>query len=355
MGVLWQSSEPSRSQKVFEQTQDLHVAIYLFALESIADVHIMASNFSITPEKQANILRFSSQQYWTTPAEVKNVDLSGKVAIVTGANSGVGFATSLQLLDLGLSKLILAVRDEKKGSVARQKLIAQTSQGAGRYTIEVWHLDLSVYNSVVAFADCARSLERLDYVDLNAAIAPAHQVFNKSTGHDELIQVNYISTARLAILLLPVIKEKRASGAQPVPSRITFTSSEIAAWTKFKERDQEPLLAWFDKEVPQTMWHFPTMMDRLAVSKLLGQFFLSELAKRVQPSVAVINAASPATCSDAELTNEHDKQLLGKIIRFMKNLTANPCSVGSRMMVDALVNHGEETHGQFLSFQQIVP
>lgn len=301
------------------------------------------------------MLRFSSQQYRTKPAEVKNVDLGGRTAIVTGANSGVGFATSLQLLNLGLSKLILAVRDEKKGSLAREKLQSQTGQDAGTYMVEVWPLDLSVYDSIVASAERAKSLERLDYVNLNAAIAPAHQVFNKSTGHDELIQVNYISTALLAILLLPVIKEKRVSGAQPVPSRITITSSEIAAWTKFKERDQDPLLAWFDKEIPQNMWHFPAMMDRLAVSKLLGQFFLSELVKRVPASVAVINAASPASCSDAELTNEHDKRPLGRLIRVMRNLSANPCAVGSRMMVDALVNHGEESHGQFLSFQEIVP
>lgn len=46
----------------------------------------------------------------------------------------------------------------------------------------------------------------------NAGISLAHQLFNKSKGHDGIIQVNYISTALLAILLLPVIKEKRVSG-----------------------------------------------------------------------------------------------------------------------------------------------
>lgn len=230
-----------------------------------------------------------------------------------------------------------------------------SSQVAGTYTIEIWLLDLSVYDSVVAFAERARSLGRLDYVNLNAGIAPARRIFKKTTGHDELIQVNYISTALLAILLLPVIKEKRDSGAQLVPSRITFTNLEIAAWTEFKERSQDPILASFDQEIPQNMWHFPAMMDRGAVSKLLGQFFLSELVKRVQPSVVVINAASPATCSDTDFNNEYDKQPLGKIIRVTRNLSANSCAVGSQMMVDALVNHGQESHGQFLSFPQIVP
>lgn len=206
----------------------------------------MASKFVTTPEKQANTLRFSSQQYWTTPAEVRNVDLGGKTAIIRGANCGVGFATSLQLLNLGLSRLLLAVQDDKKGILAREHFRNCSRKPARQlghnYTVEVWPLDLSIYDSIVAFAEHTRSLERLDYVNLNAAIAPAHQVFNKCTGQDEIIRVNYISTALLVRLLLPVIKEKQDSGAQPVPSRITFTISEIVAWTKFKERDQDPFL-----------------------------------------------------------------------------------------------------------------
>lgn len=315
----------------------------------------MATDFKITPEKQASVLRFWQQQARAKPQEVRDVSLSGKTAIVTGANTGVGLATSLQLLDLGLSKLVIAVRNESKGNAARDTLIAQTTQNLGPDAIEVWQLDLSVYDQVTAFAERAKGLERLDLVNLNAAIAPMKQTFNERTGHDEIIQVNYLSTALLAVLLLQVIKEKQASGSQPGPSRITFTSSEVSSWTKFKERTQVPLLASFDKKIPSGMMESMALADRMMVSKLLGQFFVAELARRVPPSVALINAASPGVCHDSEMNRESEKTIMGAILKkFQKRLGAT-CAVGARMITDALVNHGEETHGQFLSFQEIVP
>lgn len=315
----------------------------------------MATSFDISPEWQASVLRFWHQQYRFTPQEVRDISLSGKTAIVTGANTGVGLATCLQLLDLGLSKLIMAVRNESKGHAARETLLSQTSQQLGDNAIEVWVLDLSVYDSVVTFAERANSLERLDLVNLNAGFAPIKQTINEHTGHDEVIQVNYLSTALLAMLLLPVIKDKQARGSQPSPSRLTFTSSEVASWTDFKERSQSPLLASFDKKVQPSMMESAVMGDRMMVSKLLGQLFVTELARRVPSSVVVINAASPGVCHDADFNREHENTFLGAIPRKLQKVLGNTCAVGSRMVTDALLNHAEETHGQFLSFQKIVP
>lgn len=53
-------------------------------------------------------------QVITKPQIVKGIELHGRTALVTGSNCGVGLETSRQLLDLGVSKLILAVRDEEK-------------------------------------------------------------------------------------------------------------------------------------------------------------------------------------------------------------------------------------------------
>lgn len=78
-------------------------------------------------------------------------------------------------------------------------------------------------------------------------------------------------------------------------AKITFTSSDLPAFTtEFREKDADgPLWAELDKAGPLDM------ADRKVVSKLLCQFFLTELARRVPPSVAIINAATPSGLSDS--------------------------------------------------------
>lgn len=303
--------------------------------------------FDVTPEKQAGVLRFLYQQITFKPAEVRDVNLQGRTAIVTGSNTGTGFETGRQLLNLGLSKLILAVRNEEKGKTAAAKLLSE-GRSLEEGAVEVWKLDLSEYDSILAFVERTKTLERLDYVVLNAGLSPATRVFNEHTGHDETIQVNYLSTCLLALLLLPVVKAKR--GAQGHPSRITFVSSEVAAWAKFPERKEASLLSAFDK--PGKV----DPLDRMFTSKLLGQFFVDELAKHVHPSVVLINAASPATVHDTEFTRDFEsKQALFPIVKALQRRVGNKCPVGTRMITDAVVNHGDEVHGQFLSFQKVVP
>lgn len=308
------------------------------------------SKFDVTPEKQASLPRFFYHQITTKPEAVTGVSLEGKTAIVTGANTGVGFETSRQLLDLGISKLILAVRDEAKGAAAAKKL-AEGRAGLGEDTISVWKLDLCVYDSVVAFADRAEAeLSRLDIAILNAGIGPLQRAFNEHTGHDQVVQVNYLSTALLAVLLLRVIKSKRPG--QPGPSRLTIVSSEVSAWTRFKEGTDKPpsILAALDRKD-----HKVDMLDRMMVSKLLGQFFLAEIAKRVPTDLAVVNAASPGSVYDSEFNRDRDGTVSGAVAKTVMKRMANSAAVGARMITDAAVRHGEETHGEFLSFQKVVP
>ncbi|KAK4154502.1 hypothetical protein C8A00DRAFT_14364 [Chaetomidium leptoderma] len=303
-----------------------------------------------TPEKQASVPRFLYRQITYKPFVVKNTSLSGKTAIVTGSNTGVGFETARQLVDLGLSRLILAVRDEAKGKAAAAKLSsAPDDDPSTPRVIEVWHLDLRDYASVVAFAERAKTLNRLDIALLNAGICPAKRIFNDKTGHDETIQVNYLSTALLAILLLPVAKAVRAN--QPAPSRITFTLSEGAAWAKFNLGAETPILAALDKKEDGV-----DTVDRMFVSKLLGQLFMHRLSKLVAPGrVAVINGASPGSVHDSEFNRDLDKTTAGAVIKTVMKRIANTAAVGARMMTDAAVNHGEDVHGQFSSFQKVVP
>ncbi|KAI8944148.1 hypothetical protein F4801DRAFT_572704 [Xylaria longipes] len=90
------------------------------------------------------------------------------------------------------------------------------------------------------------------------------------------------------------------------------------------------------------------------VAKLLGQFFLSKLCEVVPPSVALINCASPGSVHSTEFNREIEHTFSGALAKKIQRRVANSPDIGARMITDAVVNHGEETHGQFLSFQTMI-
>ncbi|KAI0976121.1 NAD(P)-binding protein [Xylaria arbuscula] len=272
-------------------------------------------------------------------------DLAGKTAIVTGSSSGIGLECARQLLDRGLSKLILAVRDERKGAVASDDLAS--GRNLKPDAIEVWHLDYSSYDSITSFADRARDLERLDIVVLNAGVYRIPRVI-LPTGHEEDIQVNYLSTALLTILLLPILEVKRRPDAQP--GRLTVVSSSVAAWSRFKlPQDGRPMLMTLDEPMGTAAFDHH---QQYCTSKLLGQLFLTELTRRVPSSVATVTYVHPGLCYGSGLARDGAGTLMGLIAGFIFRIFGRSCVRGARVIVDGAVAHGEEAHGQYLVDKQ---
>lgn len=126
---------------------------------------------------------FRAKPKWPAP----NTNLSGKTAIITGGNTGLDFKAAVQLLSLQLSHLILPVRYLPKGEEAGTTL----RQRYPHAQIEVWSLDMSQYNSILAFANRVTSqLSRIDIVLLNAGVIRLDSNLVQSTGHEETLQVN---------------------------------------------------------------------------------------------------------------------------------------------------------------------
>jgi NAD(P)-dependent dehydrogenase (short-subunit alcohol dehydrogenase family) len=305
----------------------------------------MTTDFDISPEKQAAFSQFLYRQFFITPSPVSpnESDLQGMTAIVTGSNGGIGFECCHQLQALGLTKLILAVRDEPKGRAAAAQLANSQAPGA----IEVWGLDMSSYDSITTFVERTRSLERLDIVILNAGITKQHFHLDPSTGHEENIQINYLSTALVAIKILPVLKSK--IHVQQKPSRLVIVTTDAAAWTPFPEQDSNPLLPAFDK--PGKI----DMLNRYYTSRLLGQFFLLELTRRVPPSIAVIVAATPGLVYGTAAQRDLKGTVKGFIGRIGTRIIGYSPEVGTRHLIDAATRHGSEIHGHFLCSQRPKP
>lgn len=157
--------------------------------------------------------------------------------------------------------------------------------------------------------------------------------------------MNYLSSALLTVLLLPVFKSKNSPER---PGRLVLVNSDTASWPKFRERNSVPLLTAFDAES-----NFDSQ-DRYFTSKLLGQLFLSELAKRVPPTVAVVNAPNPGLCLTG-LQREFEGTVAGFLFGILKKIVARTADVGARNITDAAVNHGTDSHGQYLEDGKIQP
>ena len=287
---------------------------------------------------------FIKNQFRTKPQfPPKDTDLSEKVAIVTGSNTGLGFECASQLLSYKLSRLIMAVRSPSKGEAAAAKL----RKIYPRADIEVWLLDMVSYNSVRAFvARADKELSRLDIAILNAGMA-SKMAFNivPATGHEETIQVNYLSTMLLTILLLPVLKSKSPAGS---PGRLTISTAMLSLTAKFANKKEVPLLPSFDDK------KFFDPYDIYPTSKLLGQLFVWKLTDSVSANHVVVNLVEPGFIKGTELQRE--LPVVAKVaMGIFKAAAARTVKVGVTTYLDAVVVKGKESHGCILMNWEISP
>jgi NAD(P)-dependent dehydrogenase (short-subunit alcohol dehydrogenase family) len=126
-------------------------------------------------------------------------DLSGKVAVVTGANSGLGYETVLGLARHG-ADVVLACRDEGRGTQALEKVRAEVPAAS----LELSLLDLADLASVRKFADGFMA-ERpgLDMLIDNAGVMALAERRVTADGFEMQFGTNHLGHFALTGLLLP--------------------------------------------------------------------------------------------------------------------------------------------------------
>jgi NAD(P)-dependent dehydrogenase (short-subunit alcohol dehydrogenase family) len=141
-------------------------------------------------------------------------DLTGRTAIVTGANSGIGLPTAAALAAHGAS-VTLAVRDAGKGEAARRQIV-DADPGA---LVEVSILDLASLASVREFAAAWATAhpEGLDLLINNAGVmaTPRRQT---ADGFELQFGTNHLGHFALTGLLLPALVARPRSRVVTVAS-----------------------------------------------------------------------------------------------------------------------------------------
>ncbi|MFJ5153478.1 oxidoreductase [Streptomyces sp. NPDC088353] len=123
-------------------------------------------------------------------------DQSGRTAVVTGANSGLGLVTARELARRG-ARVVLACRSEARGSAAADRLTREVPGAEAEFA----RMDLGDLLSVREFAD-AYPYERLDLLVDNAGVmAPPYGT--TADGFETQFGVNHLGHFALTGLLLP--------------------------------------------------------------------------------------------------------------------------------------------------------
>lgn len=203
-------------------------------------------------------------------------DQSGRTAVVTGANSGLGIATVEALAGAG-AHVVLAVRDPKRGEAA-----AAGVNGS----VEVRRLDLADLASVREFA--AAWSGDLDLLINNAGVMNIPESATKD-GFEMQFGTNHLGHFALTNLLLPHITDRVvtvASGAHRMPGspRIHFDNLNLTG-------EYTPMKAY-------------------SQSKLANLLFTLELQRRLTESGSAVRATSAHPGWAATNLQSHDGSVL---------------------------------------------
>ncbi|KAG7400371.1 hypothetical protein PHYBOEH_005959 [Phytophthora boehmeriae] len=156
---------------------------------------------------------------------------SGRLAIVTGANTGLGFSTALGLAKAG-AYVVLACRNEARGLEAQNRICDQLQIGNGDKNgvigdAEYMHLDVGSLQSIRDFAENFKtrfSGRRLDILVLNAGVK-AVNYGETVDGFEQQFGVNHLGHFALTALLFPAMKLKASGAENPPPARVVSISS----------------------------------------------------------------------------------------------------------------------------------
>lgn len=203
---------------------------------------------------------------WNT-SQIK--DQTGRVAIVTGANSGIGYEAAKTLAEKG-AHVVVATRSPERGESAVRALRDSGARGP----VELMLLDVANLESVRQFA--ASFTDRFDRLDLlinNAGVMMPPERQETKDGFELQFGTNHLGHLALTLQLLPLIV--RTEG-----SRVVNVSSSAQNFSRLDLDDLQWTKRPFDR------------MGSYGASKMANMLFTVELQRRLEEAGASTLAAA---------------------------------------------------------------
>jgi NAD(P)-dependent dehydrogenase (short-subunit alcohol dehydrogenase family) len=184
-------------------------------------------------------------------------DQRGKTAVVTGANSGIGFRTALELARAG-SRVVLTARDREKGARAIVRLQDEVPEAAA----EIGVLDLADLASVRRFAQ--EVLDRHGGIDVlvnNAGVMAVPRRRTTADGFELQLGTNHLGHFALSGLLMPGLAARPGARVVTVGS-LMHRIGRIAFEDLQAERRYDPWSAYARSKLANLLFAFE--LDRRA-------------------------------------------------------------------------------------------
>lgn len=207
----------------------------------------------------------TDRRKWTAASVPDQTD---RVAIVTGANSGIGYETAKELARKGAT-VVLACRSQSKGAAAAGAICQEIPQA----NVEAMTLDLASLASVRAFVGAfTGAFDRLDLLINNAGVMALPKRMETVDGFEMQFGTNHLGHFTLTGLLFDLL-------AQTPGSRVINVSSGAHRAGRMR---------WDDLQHKQSY----TPFGAYSQSKLANLLFTNELQRRLDKAGAAVTATA---------------------------------------------------------------
>lgn len=198
--------------------------------------------------------------------------MTGKICLVTGANSGIGFETAKALAKMG-AHVVMACRNEAKARVAQQDIIKASKNP----DVDLLIVDMSSLDSVRELAQTIKkNYQRLDVLINNAGVMLSKRQLS-ADGYEMQYAVHHLGPFLLTHLLLDLLK---ASASSSSSARIINVSSKLHSMANIE----------FDNLQAEKKFG---LLKAYGMSKLALLMFTYSLAERLKGSGVTVNALHP--------------------------------------------------------------
>ncbi len=230
----------------------------------------------------------------TATEVIKGIDLKGKIAIVTGGNTGIGLETTKVLAAAGAT-VIVPARDIEKAKKNLQSIP----------NVEIEEMDLAKPETIDTFAEKFLASGRPLHLLINNAGIMWVPLQRDSRGFESQLSTNYLGQFQLVARLWPALKD--ANGARVV--NVSSLGHHMAPFNfedpNFEHRDYQTLLGY-------------------GQSKTANNLFALELDNRAKAHKVRAYSLHPGSIAETELARDADRELFKQMGFFDENGNMRP-------------------------------